>query len=69
MHYSLLLKYWPVAHDVRETLSGLSQYDIKKAALYSHTSRRNNNEPQGLGAEGESGCKCFMIWQRRGQSK
>lgn len=33
---------------VTETLNGLSQCDIKKAALYSHTSRRNNNEPRGL---------------------
>lgn len=45
---SLLLKYWPAVRVVSETLSGLSQRDIKKAALYSHTSRRNNNEPLGL---------------------
>lgn len=44
----LLLKYWPAVRVVSETHSGLSQRDIKKAALYSHTSRRNNNEPQGL---------------------
>lgn len=30
------------------TSDGLSQRDILKAALYSHTSRRNNNEPWGL---------------------
>lgn len=36
----------------------------------SHTSRRNNNELQGLWERGgESGRKCFMIWQCRGQSK
>lgn len=50
-------------------LGGLSQHDIIKAALYCHTSRRNNNEPWGLWGQGESGCKCFMIWQRCGQSK
>lgn len=48
VHNSLLLKYWPAVRVVSETLSGLSQCDIKKAALYSHMSRRNNNEPQGF---------------------
>lgn len=66
---SLLLKYWLVVRVVSETLSRLSQHDIKKAALYSHTSRRNNNEPQGLWEQEECGRKCFMIWQHRGQSK
>lgn len=69
VHNSLLLKYCPAVRVVSETLSGLSQHDIKKAALYSHTSRRNNNEPQGLWEQKESGRKCFMIWQRCGQSK
>lgn len=48
VHNSLLLKYWPAVRVIGETLSGLSQHDIKKAALYCHTFRRNNNEPWGL---------------------
>lgn len=39
---------WPVVRVVGKTLSELSQHDIKKAALYCHTFRRNNNEPRGL---------------------
>lgn len=49
---SLLLKYWPAVCVVSDTPWGLSQHDIKKAALYRYTFRRNSNEPQRLSEEG-----------------